>query len=548
MILFLLIILGTIFQSVVMLRSGSMYQYGIAYFGPLARDGVWHEALSKQLVKNIPPFNPGFSGEILINYHYFYDLVISLSSRFMGLDVTFLIYKLFPVLLSILLGVATYKLALKLFTDKKTALLSVFFAYFASSFGWVIDILKHRQIGGESAFWANQPVSMNINPPYAVSLVVLIFSILLLARYLEKPKISTGLILGLLFGTLIGFKAYAGAIAIFALSLITAKKFFVDKKLTLVPVFLLSLGIFTIIFLLNIKGAKNLIIFQPLWLIDTMIDAGDRVGIPDFTAKRFAYLGGHKYLFYAALETIGFVIFFIGNLGTRIIGVWGIRKKFFKNDLHLYIFFLIAASFIPPLIFVQKGNPWNIIQFFYYFLFFTGLYAANFLKRLSMPVLILILLLTPISSLATFRSWLYPNPPSYIPAEEVSALKYLATEPDGTILKKPFDPAFRSKFKDPYTLAVYADNAYVSATSGKQVYLEDAEQQLILDSDYKVRENNARRFFIEKNTNWSAQFLLNNKIKYIYLPKIFELPMAEEEYPMQKIFENNAAKIYKIMQ
>ena len=469
-ILTVLTILGVIFQGVSMFRSGWLYNYGVGYFGPLARDGVWHEALVGQLSKGVPPQNPGFAGQLLYNYHYLYDLLVSLIHN-LGISTNFLVYRFFPVVFSILLGIGTYKLVNLLFKDKKVALLAVFFAYFASSFGWVVNLIKGQQIGGESAFWANQPVSMNLNPPYAISLVIIIFSVILLDLYLKKPDFLKGLILSIAFGVLVGFKAYAGAICLSALFVLTLKKIFFDKNFSLLPVFIFSAGIF---------------------------------------------------------------------------GFWGLRKNYFKEDLHIFIFSLMAISIIPTLIFVQKGNPWNVIQFFYYFLFFSGLYAANALKKSSISLVVLVLLITPISSAATFRSWLYPQPPAYLPVSEYTALKYLSTQTDGIVLKHPFDRDLRGKFKDPYPLSVYADNSYVSAYSGKSVYIEDVEQQIILNTDYESRIKNADRFFDEKDLKWSSKFLKDNNIRYIYLPKIYQLPMAEEEYPMIKIFENDTVNIYKV--
>ena len=545
-ILIVLTVLGTIFQGVVMFRSGLLYSYGVGYFGPLARDGVWHEALVNQLKLAIPPQNPGFAGAILSNYHYLYDLLVAAVSRFLNIGSAFLIYRFFPVVFSVLLGIGTYKLANILFKDRKTSLLAVFFAYFASSFGWVVSLIKGEQIGGESTFWANQPVSININPPYAISLVIIIFVIILLDLYLKKPNIVKGVILSVAIGLLVGFKAYAGAIALFALFFLTIKKISFDRNFSLLSIFLLSGGIFLTVYLSISRGGVGLIGFQPLWLIDTMIDAGDRVGIPNFTARRFAYLGGHRWLNFSVIELISLLIFFVGNLGTRITALWGIRKKFFTSDIHLFIFLMMVAATLPTLLFVQKGNPWNIIQFFYYFLYFAGLYAAFALSKFSTPILVLVLLITPISSYATFRSVLYPNPPAYLPLKEYQALNFLKLELPGVILKHPYDSNLRNKYNDPYPLSVYADNAYVSAYSGKPVFIEDAEQQIILDTSYKERLDEANRFFVEKDLNWSNGFLKSNNIRYVYVPKIYQLPMAEGEYSMKKVFENEDANIYKV--
>ena len=75
-ILTILIILGTVFQGLIMFKSGILHDFGIGYWGPLARDGVWHEALVGQLLKSTPPVNPGLAGQLLVNYHYFYDLLL----------------------------------------------------------------------------------------------------------------------------------------------------------------------------------------------------------------------------------------------------------------------------------------------------------------------------------------------------------------------------------------------------------------------------------------------------------------------------------------
>lgn len=530
-----------------MFKSGSIRNQRIGYWGPLARDGVWHEALVGQIGKKIPPQNPGFAGNDLINYHYYYDILVSKMSSFMIVRPSFLIYIIFPIIFSTLFGIGTYKLSLILFKDKYVSLISVFIAYFGSSFGWVVDLIKHREVGGESAFWANQPVSMNLNPPFAISLVIIIFVMILLDSYINKPKFAKGTLIAILSGTLIGFKVYAGVVLLFGLFILGIKKLYFDKDRKILIIFIFSLLISLSIFIPQSRSASQLLEVNPMWLVNTMIDAGDRVGIPDFTAKRFAYLGGREWFKFSIIEIIGLIIFFVGNLGTRIIVIFAIKKSQLKSDLFILIFSMMTISFIPIIIFTQKGNPWNIIQFFYYFIYFAGLMAAYSLRRMPLVLAILIIAVTPISSISTFRSWLYPNPPAYLSIKESEALNYLSKKPEGIVLKHPFDNILRDRFKDPFPIAVYADSIYVSAFSGKSVFIEDVEQQIVLNTDYKNRLADANRFFIEKDLKWSNKFLIDNNIRYIYLPKIYKLPMAEAEYSMVKIFENEDANIYKVI-
>ena len=550
-----IIILGTIFTTVAMIRTGLTYSWGIGFWGPLARDGVWHEALVGQIAHNIPPINPGFAGLALTNYHYFYDAFIYFLSQASFLPVRQVIYILFPVGLSMILGQVTYFLSYSLFRNRLAANLSLFFLYFGSSFGWVLSLLRGQEIGGESAFWANQPVSINLNPPFALSLLMIVGILLLVSSYTKNHSKKVAVLLIALSGIIVGVKVYAGVIVLAGLLGVSVVRYLRNREKDMVWIFTGSAVLAVSVFFLISREAGGLISIQPLWLIDTMIDAGDRVGIPNFTARRFAYIGGHRWIQYAFFEALAIIIFIAGNLGTRIVGLLGGRREFIKNSQHVFILFACIAAFLPPFIFVQKGNPWNTIQFFYYFLFFAGLYTANTLavmwqktsKIYVKAIVIVVLIITPISSIATFRSWLYPRSPAYLSVKEGEALAFLAKEPYGAVLTHPFEGSLRAKFADPYPILVYADSAYVAAFTGKPVYLEDAEQQIILDADYATRGRELDRFFTDTDLVWSNDFLATSGVTYLYLPKIYYLPAAEVEYSMRKIFENSEVNIYKVI-
>lgn len=554
--LVLLVLLGSIFQGVAMFKTWIVRDYGVGYWGPLGRDGVWHEALVGQLEKNIVPNNPGLAGIGLSNYHYFYNLLVHVSHVASGIEPRFFIYVFFPIVFSVLLGVGTYKLASVLFKDKLTSILAVYFVYFGSSFGWIIEYLHSGELGGESAFWANQPVSMNLNPPFAISLVMMIFIVLLLRRYLRRPSWLLGILLGLLSGVLIGFKAYAGVLVLGALLVLSAKRLILNRDYGLSFVFVFSLIVALGVYLPRNSGSGGLIEVLPFWLVDTMIDAGDRVGIPHLTARRFAYLNDKKWFHYGAVEILAISIFFVGNLGTRIVGLYGIGKKNLRDDTHIFIFLMMGAAGLLPLLFVQKGNPWNVIQFFYYLLFFASLWTSvalvKFYRRFRgvyARVLVgIFLILTPLSSIGTFRSWLYPNPPSFLPIAEKQALEFLSEQEDGVVLKHNFDSTLRAEYSDPFPLVVYAESMYVSAYSGKEVYLEDIEQQIVLDTNFRDRQRGVEEFFSETDLEQIGKFLREEKIKYVYLPKVYFLPLAEGDYPMRKIFENEEVNIYEVVE
>ena len=553
-----IILAGAVFQNSITAKSGRIYDFGMGFWGPLGRDAVWHQALTNELIKNFPPENPAFSGEKLSNYHYFYNLLVAETAKLTGISTADLIYRLYPILFSTLLGVGVYFLAKTLFKDKKAILFSIFFVYFGSSFGWIVEWIKSGlPVGGESTFWANQPVSFNLNPPFAISLIIFIAVILSLKNFLERKDKSSALILILLAGTLVEFKVYAGVIVLAGLFLLGLKRA-LRKDFRLLLISVISLLLSLILFLPQNKNSTSLLVVSPFWLVNSMVQFVDRVGWEKLASATTTYFTQKIWLKFLLAETLALVIFLVGNLGTRIVSIFAIRDLFrilIKNDGHFFVFSMTLVSFTIPLVFIQKGNSWNIVQFFYYFLFLVALYSGVGLvkimetlpKTLSFVVVGLILLVTPISSFWTFRSGFYPEPPAKLSFDELAGLNYLAGRKEGTVLVAPFKKEVHAKFDDPYPLFAYAPNPYVSAFSTKRTYLEDVEQQIILQVPYEERLANIEKFFFGLDFDWQRDFLRRENISYIYLPKGYGVLLNEGDIEIKKIFENKEVDIYEVI-
>lgn len=553
-----IIIGGTVFQSLLMFRSGMVYDFGIGFWGPTGHDGIWHQALVNQLIKQVPPNNPAFSGIVLSNYHYFYDLLVASAFNLSRIPVLDLIYRFFPVLFSVSLGIGTYLLVIKVLNNRAAAGLSLFFVYFGSSFGWVVSLLKKQPVGGESAFWSNQPVSMNLNPPFVISLIMIIAVILLLNCYIKKRSLVVVVALILLTGSLIEYKVYAGIILLGGLFMCNLQNILLKRDFTYLKILSGSTILALAIFLPQNSKSSELLAFSPFWFIHSMIDFSDRVGWEKLSSARQAYLMRGEWLKYLLTEIIGFLLFVVGNLGTRFIAFFSIivfvRKKLWTNPLISLIFWMSLIAFVIPLLFVQKGNQWNIIQFFYYFLYFVAIFSGGalvfiykkFPKYLNLFVVLVIMLITPISSVTTFRSAFYKEPPSRLTIGELEALTFLKDLPDGVILTYPFDKNLRNKYDEPFPLFVYETTSYVSAFSGKTTFIEDEMQQEILQNDFKKRLISSTEFFRSDNINWSKEFLSSNKISYIFLPAIYGHSIPSQDLNLKTIFKNDTVEVYQV--
>src|SRR5690606_31895137 len=152
---------------------------------------------------------------------------------------------------------------------------------------------------------------------------------------------------------------------------------------------LLSAGITSLFFLsiIGFSSSSNLI-FKPFWFVNSLIDAYDKLYIPQISVLRFNLENQFSLLKFPILLSIylfSFLTFLIGNMGTRILGILNIFKKVKLkqlNNLDIFLLTSMIISLIIPMLFIQSGTPWNTIQFFYYFLFISNYYFTNFLSKI----------------------------------------------------------------------------------------------------------------------------------------------------------------------
>ncbi len=543
-----LILAGSIFQQLPSFKNGLIFPYGMGLWGPNTHDGIWHLSLINQLIKSVPAENPIFSKTSITNYHYFYDLLIAATSYVSGLTVLDLIFRFYPFIFSILLGAGTYYLIQILFKEKIAALFGLYLVYFAGSFGWVVDFIKGRQGGGESAFWANQSISFNLNPPFAISLLIVIAILQLL--FIKRFNILSVTTLTILIGSLIAFKAYGGVLILLSLLLVGLIK----KSISYLVTFSTSLILSLVLFLSNFNVSERLIYFSPFWFVHSMIDSPDRVGWVRLSLARITGFEQGNLFKFTVAEAAGFLIFLIGNLGTRAFAIFGLLniRNIVRHQEYITLLIFCLLSILIPTIVIQAGNPWNTIQFIYYGLYISaivsGAVMSNFLRinrALATLVILPMLIITPINAWATASGYLSYQPHAKISNDEIGALEFLKSQEDGVVLTYPYDEKLKQKFEEPWPLFMYDSTAYVSALSQKASFLEDIPQNEILLTDYKKRIVGSKDFFSGQNTE-SNEFLKKSNIRYIYLPKTFGVILDESLLTVNRIFENKEVLIYQV--
>ncbi len=548
----LLIIVGSTFVSLSVIKSGLPFSYGLGFWGPNGHDAIWHLSLIEALSKGVPPQNFTFAGTTLANYHYFFDLFVAQIANITHLSNLDLLFRFVPVLLALLIGFLVYGLVLKISGSKLASIIAVFVTYFGSSFGWIITYARMKEFGGETTFWANQAGSLLLNPPFASSVVLLLAGLLLLHDWLEDRTKKAWIPIILVLGVIIEFKVYAALILFGGLCYIAIIEAVRNKKFDLFVLSVLLVLSNAVLFIANTTNSQGLLFFSPFWIINSMIDAPDRLGWQRLAITRNS---GSPIKFLVA-ETTGLVLFIFGNLGTRFVGLlaaWQKRRLMLGANIYSLLAIGSLVGLIFPLLFIQKTTSWNSIQTFYYTLTFFSIFAGialaqfyNKSKTLGTILIALFIVLTLPGDYFVLQTYLPNRAPARLSYAELDALNFLKNQPQGTVMTYPFSDKDFAKFADPRPLFAYTTTAYVSAFSGHPVYLEDKMNNEIIGVDDLSRMVGQQEFFKNQNPSFIKNFISQNKISYIYLPKYYKESLDESAYGVKNIFSNDEVTLYRV--
>lgn len=556
----LLITLGSIILSLAMVKSGWRYDYGLGFWGANGHDGVWHMALSESI--NRPGDTiPIFAGESVHNYHLGFDYILAILNKITFIPINNLYFQIFPILLSLSLGTLAYMFVLNWQKSKLKALGAVFFVYFGGSLGWIVNLLRNGNLDGESMFWAQQSVSTLINPPYAMSLILILVGLIFLQKGTRQRAIGNRnkrylLIAAVIFGLVAWVKIYGGILILGSLFIAGVYRQLKRKGTGVLRVFLGATILSAILVLPVLSLDRPSLEFKPFWFLETMMAISDRLGWEKYYSAMINYRLAGNYLKLIIAYFAAFGIFLVGNFGTRIVGIFQLIKQKKFGFVDVIFLSLIAGGIFIPMFFVQSGTPWNTIQFMYYSLFFMGIYAGLFLgdlfanrKITSIIFGILIMLITIPTTLATlYFHYLPSRPPAMLPSGELEALEFLREQPEGIVLTYPYDAelAQAAMSSPPRPLYLYESTAYVSAYSDKDVYLEDEVNLNITGYDWPKRRESIENWYRTIDHDFAYMFLRQNNIDYIYWVNGQRATLGETQLGIEEIYKNDFATIYKV--
>jgi len=545
-------LLGSAIWSLTMVRSGLGYSFGLGFWGPNAHDGIWHISLSEGIARaslNLPIF----SGESIKNYHIGFDVLLAGLHKLLFIPIPLLYFQILPILFSLLIGMLTYKFVIGWTKNYKSALWSLYFVYFGGNFAFIVSLFRGQGLSGESMFWAQPSTSTLLNPPYALSLVLLLLALIFLSKFAGEKDRKYLILSSFMFGLLAQVKVYAAVLAIFSLFVVAIYRYIVAKKNDFFLVFIFS-TLVAVVVTIPFLGSSWPIKFAPFWMIETMFAFTDRLYWPKFYEAMINYKASINLIKGPMAYGFAFFVFVVGNLGIRIVSFADLKlgKRFVKTIEWQELFFwvVIFTGFVLPNVFVQEGTPWNTIQFSYYSVFFASLVAGRVMSKIKLNnafVVVGVLAISIPTTLSAMKHYVSVFPQATLPAWEASALEFLSKQPTGVVLKTSVYNPQSKKGEAPIPLYLYDSTAYVSAYSKKDAFLEDTVNLDILGVDWRTRLNDLNLFLNDPNSMEGREFLKNNKIKYIYRLKVIDQTGLDEQFlGLTNIFDNPSVTIYEV--
>ncbi|MDP2585495.1 MAG: hypothetical protein Q8P29_01305, partial [Candidatus Levybacteria bacterium] len=444
---------------------------------------------------------------------------------------------------------------------------AVFLTMFGGSFAFILRLRGHENLSLDSAFGIQQPATALINPPFAISIIVVIAVLFAFYQYFATKEKGWLVPIVLCIGLVSMFKIYAGIILLGSFLLLVLLQLF--KKNFIFFIAFLFTGILFVFTYGILRDPSSTLIFAPLWaphsvLVDNMPWYG-------YAEKMYTYTKLSVIKGIIETELYSWYVFMFGNLGTRLIGLLFLPLIFLKKGKKLSLFaftvlIMTLISILIPLFFIQSGKVFEIIQMAWYFLFFVSLFAAfGFYKLFSFSCnkilkiifFVVILLLTLPSAYEPYKGYFdfMRSRGSSLSDPYFKAMQFLKSEGDysKTVIEIP-----ENKVNDTEKaiLGWYGRSSpAIVAFANKRSYLSN-EYIDFTGVDIKPRIDFIRKIVLLNNLPVSKsreyinlqeevkQGLEDNKISFIYSP--YPLSFSKDAKYISKIYENQAVTIYKV--
>lgn len=424
----LVALLTSLIHGSVLIQSGLTTQTGTRFVELSYHDSMQHLSFIKRLWSSGQITHPGFAGASLNNYHYMIDSTLAAMTRFSFVSLSDAYYRYYPILISVIFSLSIYILVRRLTKNHLVSLSAIVFSLFAGNASYFFSYTRGPEFKwGSNAFIINPLIDLLQNPASIFVLSQLIIALYLLDLYQQrlttttkksltsfwlkltekfkhsfttfkkdssffpKPELTWPIlmILTIVTGSMIGFKAWGGIIITIGLGVALLWDLLKHRRLWLLPVLLGSGLISASIFLPGYEPTTSASpVWAPGWTLQKLIQDGDRWNyLPDLYSKDTFVAQGNTHGL-IKIYTKWTLLYIVGNYWLRLIGLAAIfglllyRAK--MSLLHVAVLSITSVSLFTPLLFNQGRMAYDIEQFSPYALLLASLATVVVVHQASL--------------------------------------------------------------------------------------------------------------------------------------------------------------------
>lgn len=498
--LWTIIILGSLSFVAITFFSGYQTPQYLQFTTINSINGVLHLASVKTQANVFPPQYPGLADVALHGYDYFYDFLLSRFVLFYNLAGEDLVFRLFPLYISLLYG-GTLLLFSQKFTGDKTALrLILFLAYFAQSTTSVFLALNNEP----DLLGSNQPLLLILDPSIVLGLSFLFIVLYSIPKI--KEHVGYAMVTGLLLGILTQIQVYIGVTGILSFIISAVYLGFITNwkciKNYLLAFVIAGIGTWLTYGITNFGPGS--LVFAPLHFYEQymQLDNFDSLQWETITTM---YREQHNILAVIQMFVAAIGTFWLINLGLRLVIFLkspGLLQKFFWTKPYTpLLFFTTLVTILIPSFYVQSSQAFDTVQFIWIALVLlcipTGIVWATIINKSVSPLKLLILLVIVVFCLPGYWSveslYIGRAPVYVIPKDEQQVFKKITKK----VPKKSLLIVLPWEYKNQSQITLkYNIRPISAAMTGREIYYEGDMEPTIPASMIDERTKNIRRLVL----------------------------------------------------
>ena len=545
-----IILIGILGQIMPFLKTGLVSANGLFINSYNYCDHIWHAGLAQELANKFPPSEPGLSGIVLANYNFWFHLIEGELSRVFHLPLLSVQSSGLYVIAPILLALIGYVFAVSIYNSKSFVRIFLFFLFFSGdAIGWFFSILNKSLILNMSQGFDDAWKFMD-TPGYGFSVLIVLAAFYIFFKNKQKLSRKNILIIGILIGSLIGFKVYIGIPFLLGFSFLSLFGF-LKKNYAYLGIIIIA-GVLSMAQFLPFNAKSGGLFFLLLEVPRGFI-AQKGLNMSYIDQRWSIYLKHNNYfrLFEYGLFMTG--IYLLVNFGVKLIGFLPLKKtlKILGTDFSVLLYSILLPAFIMSMFLYQKVGGGNIWQFLLpVSLILTILASLNLsvmLSKLNKAVIIMIFVLIIIFMFPSYINFMT----YYFKADYLSSFHGISSSE-----LKSYDYLKNNSSKNSMLLLIdqpsYSDCAAVSiakVVTQRNLFFSGTGVSGVVFPEYLRREKDVAFIKTSQDEKKVIETLKNDDIDYVLIynntPIATNSPLLRNKF-LKKVFSNQSAKIFEV--